>query len=44
MAMTAYGSRDGGDVDCCHMSIPLKLSCSFTPLKVVRKYVQAQTQ
>ena len=32
--MTAYGSRDGSDVACCRMNIPLKLSWSFTPWKV----------
>ena len=33
-AMTAYGSRDGSDVACCRMNIPLKLYWSFTPWKV----------
>ena len=32
--MTAYASRDGSDVACCRMNIPLKLSWSFTPWKV----------
>ena len=27
-------SRDGSDVACCRMNIPLKLSWSFTPWKV----------
>lgn len=25
-AMTAYGHRDGSDVTCCCMNVPLKLS------------------
>ena len=27
-------SRDGSDVACCRMNIPLKLSWSFTPWKI----------